>query len=272
MRALYDKHNDMTFEDEEKAEAADMKEFMEGMMGEKIGDDAAEFESLEELMRASMTKMQEKAAAEEAQQASRQSKRKKSSAQTQAQAKAKAQAEDASGALRTIYRQLVSALHPDRETDPQVQLRKTALMKEANTAYEKRDLLALLQLQLHADLIDTSQLASMAKEKLAALTALLKERVMVLNRELFVIESGMAGEFDLPLFTTLSAVTLRRHRTEQIRHLYEEIETMKHDLALVQNDTRFKRWLREQDQLAEPDFDFDESDEFDSFDPLPLFR
>jgi len=60
------------------------------------------------------------------------------------QIKEQAQAQDANGALRSIYRQLASALHPDRETDPAEQLRKTALMKEANAAYERHDLLALL--------------------------------------------------------------------------------------------------------------------------------
>ena len=64
-------------------------------------------------------------------------------------------------------------LHPDRETDHAEQLRKTALMKEANSAYEKRDLLGLLQLQLRAELTDTSKMASMTKDSLAALTALL---------------------------------------------------------------------------------------------------
>ena len=61
-------------------------------------------------------------------------------------------------------------------------------MKEANAAYERRDLLALLQLQLRADLAHGDQVATMAKEKLAAMTTLLKDRVAVLNRELFVVE------------------------------------------------------------------------------------
>ena len=91
-----------------------MKMFMEGMLGEDIGDDGASFDTLEDLMRASMAKMQAKASAEEEAHAHRQSKRKK----TAAQLKAEAQAQDANGALRTIYRQLASALHPDRETDP----------------------------------------------------------------------------------------------------------------------------------------------------------
>lgn len=255
MHALYEAHSKTSLADEEKAVAADMKMFMEDMLGEEMGDDDTSFESLEDLFRASMARMQEKAAAEEAARASRQSRRKKSTAQIKAEARATAQLEDATGALRTIYRQLVSALHPDRETDHAEQLRKTALMKEANAAYEKRDLLGLLQLQLRAELIDASQMTSMAKEKLAALTALLKDRVKVLNDELYAIERQMVGEFDLPLYITLSAAALRRHLAECELNLHEEITMMKQDLALVQDDARFKRWLKQQHQAAQNDFD-----------------
>ena len=174
-----------------------------------------------------------------------------------------AQTEDATGALRTIYRQLVSALHPDRETDHAEQVRKTALMKEANAAYEKRDLLGLLQLQLRADLVDANQMTSMAKEKLAALTTLLKDRIKVLTEELFMAEQRVMGEFNFPMFVPLSANALRRHLTESERNLREEIAIMKQDLALVQDDARFKRWLKEQRQAAQDhyldplDFAFD---------------
>jgi hypothetical protein len=246
MHALYTAHSDTSLEEDEKTDAADLKMFMEKILGEKMGDDDTPFESLEDLLRASMAKMQEKAAADAAKQASRKSKRKKSAAQLKAEAAATAQTEDATGALRTIYRQLVSALHPDRETDPQEQLRKTALMKEANAAYERRDLLGLLQLQLRAELTDASQMADMAKEKLAALTALLKDRVKVLNDELWAVEQQTMDEFDFPVFSPLSAATLRRHLSECELNLQEEISMMKEDLVVVQDETRFKRWLREQ--------------------------
>jgi len=263
MRALYATHSATTLEEEERADAADMKMFMENMFGEKLGDDDTSFDSMEDLLRANMAKMQERAAADEAARASRKANRKKSAAQLKAEARAKAQTEDATGALRTIYRQLVSALHPDRETDHAEQLRKTALMKEANAAYEKRDLLALLQLQLRADLVDASQMASMAKEKLAALTALLKDRVKVLTQELFMAEQRIMDEFNLPIYATVSATALRRHLAEQELDLREEIDIMKQDLALVQDDARFKRWLKEQhegvqDAYFDPeDFAFD---------------
>ena len=255
MHALYTAHSGTTLEEDEKADAADLKMFMENVLGEKMGDDDTPFESLDDLLRASMAKMQEKAASDAAKQATRKAKRKKSAAQLKAEAAATAQTEDATGALRSIYRQLVSALHPDRETDPQEQLRKTALMKEANAAYERRDLLGLLQLQLRAELVDASQMAHMAKEKLAALTALLKDRVKVLNEELWTVEQHTMQEFDFPLFSPLSAATLRRHLSECELTLQEEISMMKEDLVVVQDDARFKRWLRQQHQATQHEFD-----------------
>lgn len=255
MHALYEAHSKTSLAEEEKAMAADLKMFMEDMLGQEMGDDDTPFDSLDDLLRASMAKMQEKAAAEEAGRASRKAKRKKSAAQIKAEAQATAQLEDASGALRTIYRQLVSALHPDRETDHAEQLRKTALMKEANSAYEKRDLLGLLQLQLRAELTDASKMASMTKDKLAALTALLKDRVKVLTEELYAIERQMVGEFNLPMYITLSAEALRQTLVECEQDLKEEIAMMQDDLAMVQDDARFKRWLKQQARASHDEFD-----------------
>jgi len=270
MRALYDTYSEMTLDEAQRADAADIKMFMEDMLGEPMGGDDAAFESLDDLMRASMARMQKAAAAEEAAHADRQNKGKKSAAQLKSEAKAGALFKDATGALRTIYRQLVSALHPDRETDHAEQLRKTALMKEANAAYEKRDLLALLQLQWRAELIHAGQLASLPKEKLAALTALLKDRVKVLTEELDTLEQQMVCEFNLPMFGPFSAAALRRHLKDSELNLRSEITLMKQDLLVVQDDARFKRWLREQQKISQDDFDpFGDSDPSD---PFHLFR
>ena len=51
---------------------------------------------------------------------------------------------EASQSVRDVYRKLVSALHPDREADGAERERKTALMQRANQAYERNDLLELL--------------------------------------------------------------------------------------------------------------------------------
>jgi hypothetical protein len=256
MQELHDAHSDESLQEQEKFEAAQMKSFLEDMLGDDIGDEGASFDTMEELMRASMAKVQEQASAREEAHAHRQGKRKKTSAQI----KSEAQEQDANGALRTIYRQLASALHPDRETDPAEQLRKTALMKEANTAYERRDLLALLHLQMQADLVDGEQVANLAKEKLAALTALLKERVKVLQQELFHIERQTIDEFDLPLYATLSAASIKRQLLDSERDLREDIAVMQEDLLRVQDDKHLKRWLRQQQGSARRVSEFDDDD------------
>ncbi|MFX4717623.1 molecular chaperone DnaJ, partial [Acinetobacter baumannii] len=84
----------------------------------------------------------------------------------------------------SIYRQLASALHPDREPDPVERERKSALMSQANAAYERGDLTALLQLQLQAAQVDEAHIAQMADDKLAALSLLLKDQVKTLEGEL----------------------------------------------------------------------------------------
>ncbi len=242
MRELHDAHSDETLADQEKASAAETQAFLEEMLGEALDSDQ-EFANPQEVLHASMEQIRQQAEAHEQARAQHKAKRVK--------AAQKQQAQDADGALRTIYRQLASALHPDRETDPTERARKTSLMSEANAAYGRRDLLALLQLQLRAELADVRKVSAMAKVKIAALTALLKERVDVLTQELRDFEDHTREEFDLPPYLPLTAAGLRRHMQEQKQDLQGEIASMHSDLRRVRDDAEFKRWLREQVRLAQ---------------------
>ena len=253
MQALHDAHSPHSLADEEKAATLDLQQAMEDVFGESLGDADAPFQSMDDLMRAAAQKMQASNAARAEAKAQRKAKKKKSATQHKKEELAAAQAQDATGALRTLYRQLASALHPDRETDPQEQLRKTVLMKEANAAYERRDLLALLQLQVRADVADADKVATMATEKLAALTALLKERVSVLTREIHVLERQALHEFDLPPYSPFSEAILKRHLVMQQQNLQADIAMMQQDLVRVQDDAHFKRWLKQQHALAQDD-------------------
>lgn len=258
MQQLHDAHNDVTMAEQEKAAAAGMQELMEEMLGQPLAGDQ-EFDSLEALFQASMAQMQRKTQAHQAEKAAQKAKRKKSAREQQAMQ----QTQEADGALRTIYRQLVSALHPDRENDPHERDRKTGLMKQVNAAYERRDLLALLQLQLQAALADGDMVAHLAREKLVSLTVLLKERVRVLTQELYDIEMRTRAEFEMERFDPLSAGSLKRHMRELQRGLQYDIAMMKRDLQQVQDDAEFKRWLKAQHEL--------ESQQFNPFEVDPFF-
>jgi hypothetical protein len=245
MRAQHDAHSDISLTEKEKAIAADTQAYVEDILGEPLGSEQ-EFADLEQMLQAGMEHVRKKSQAHEQARAARKGRHAKSARQQRTQQ----QAQDADSALRTLYRQLVSALHPDREGDPHERLRKTTLMSEANTAYAKRDLLALLQLQLRADLADGERVSNLAREKLAALSVLLKERTTVLARELREIESRTMLEFELPPYITLSAPNLKRHLLEQQQDLQAEIAMMKRDFRRVQDDAELKRWLSEQHNLA----------------------
>lgn len=245
MRALHDAHSDESLADQEKAGAAETQAFLEQMLGEPVGGEQ-EFANTEEVLQASMEQIRQQAQAHQEARAAHKAKRARSARKPQAEQ----QAQDAEGALRAIYRALASALHPDRETDPTEHARKTTLMSEANAAYARRDLLALLQLQLRADLADARKVASLANEKIAALGLLLKERADVLTQELRAFEDHMRAEFDLPPYVPLAAAGLRRHLQEQKQDLQADIAMMQGDLRRVRDEAEFKRWLREQHRLA----------------------
>jgi hypothetical protein len=252
MQQLHDAHSQETLAEQEKAETARMQQFMEGMLGKKIGD-GQEFDSFQDMLQASKEQLDQQDEAHAQAQATRQSRRKKTPAQQQADALA----QDADGALRTIYRQLVSALHPDRESDPAERDRKTAIMKEVNAAYERRDLMVLLQLQLRAALADGEKVANMAREKVAALTLLLKERAAVLTQELRTLERQAMDEFNLGTAASLTANQLNRQLISEQQDLLFMIVMMKQDRDRVQDDAEFKRWLREQTSSAPARNQFD---------------
>ena len=160
---------------------------------------------------------------------------------------------DAKSAIRTIFRQLASALHPDREPDEQERLRKTALMSEVNAAYEKNDLTTLLRLQMQVAQVNPQNKAGtarMADDKLIAMSLLLKEQVAALEEDLDQLESRLSRELCVPVRAEADEAvmnqSLQRLQADQ-RYI---TDTLAADLRRIQNEAELKRWLKEQWQLA----------------------
>ena len=156
--------------------------------------------------------------------------------------------------VRDIYRKLASALHPDRETDPAERIRKTELMQRVNAAYQKEDLLALLELQLEIEQIDQAALDNLADERIAQYNAVLQGQLKELELENFRIENAVAIEWELPFF--------RRPKPEQaLRAVREELQEMRklqahaeQELALLHDIKAVKAWLKDV-ELVHPDDD-----------------
>ncbi len=246
---------------EEQAEAAQrLRERIEEALGQPI-EKPGQYQTPEEMMQAGMRQWQRQQEADEQRKAAKRAARK---AHKQAQKKSAAAEKgevppallreaDAKSAIRTIFRQLASALHPDREPDDTERLRKTALMSEVNAAYEKNDLTTLLRLQMQVTQINPLNKAGTARitdDKLIAMSLLLKEQVAALEDDLAHLESRLSRELCVPVSAEAdeAAMTqaLQRMQADQ-RHIADSLAA---DLRRIHNEAELKRWLKEQWQLA----------------------
>jgi hypothetical protein len=218
------------------------------MVEERVGaptTDAPETSSAEDWLRWGVQQQQ---AARQAKQAKREAKRqarKKGAAAVQTEQVQ----QDASVLLKTLFRQLARSLHPDRETDPATRDLKTALMSEANTAYARQDVLALLHLQSQALLADQQPSAD-NEAQLAAMTALVKQQVATLERERAERQNQLMHQLEVPQGHPVdgqAVQALLRQRQDNLTHTCEQLESLP---ALWQDDAALKRWLKATQDLT----------------------
>jgi hypothetical protein len=163
---------------------------------------------------------------------------------TARQARIESEEQQASQSLREVFRQLASALHPDRESDPDERERKTALMQRANQAYKANDLLALLSLQLEVEQIDQTAIAGLAEDKLKHYNRVLTRQSKELQDELAVCGQQLAMEFDLPLYAQFKPSQLplvMRRESEQLRWDIAQLRRQRREL---EDDKAFRAWVR----------------------------
>ena len=243
MAALHDKHSRQSLAVLKQIESNELRAQLEAALSERLDGSHA---SVDEMLAVGMARLRQSMQADQARRQDAAAQRKAKKKPRALQAEAQAQMEDAETGLRQLFRQLASTLHPDREPDAQIRLTKTALMSEANAAYERRDLVALLQIQQKALGVDTLAEGQASDDKLAGLTQLLKQQVADLERERAKRSEGLAAEFELAPGFKLSAPALQARLQAQVSDLEAELTLMHRDLAQVQDDAGLKRWLNDQ--------------------------
>ena len=237
------------YDEEEEALDDHEKEHLKGMVSDMLGieiDDDAAFDSPEAFMAEAMRKMQ--AGHEAAQQAhqAKQAKRKKSAKQKLAEQETM----DADMALRTIYRKLASALHPDREPNEAERARKTQLMGRVNAANDAKDLLTLLRLQLEIEQIDPLAIASMADEKLRHFNRMLKDQHKTVLQEFQILEFRLRDEWQLG-YGQITLQSLHASMRSESQRMQRQVEHMQADLQWIQDDKNLKAWAKDQVKMMD---------------------
>ena len=273
VEALFDRYSDVSHADLLQADLAEA----EAMFGHLLGEDLIEghqAQSMDELMQHAARNMAAQAQAHAAQQTTQQAARAERLAQQPQTAKgrqaeaarqrkeaaAQQAAQQAGQSVREVFRKLASALHPDRETDLAERERKTALMQQANQAYERNDLLSLLTLQLQIEQIDAQHLAGLPEARLLHYNQVLREQLQALRQEVqacaqpFLMQLGPGLRQPGPAAVD-AALTL-------------DIQQLGRCLVMVDLDVRNLRdpALRRAaiDNLELPDDDDDGPDEFEA--------
>lgn len=239
---LHDKHSERTYEQEQEA----LREFAREMAGGVLGIDAealGEAASDDELARLLADKLEADHAADRERRRGVGTKRNAKSAARDALREQAAQG--ASRALREVYRRLVGELHPDRARDADERSRKTALMQDANRAYDAGDLLALLELQLKVEQIDPASLADLAEERVAHYNHVLEEQLERLNEELVETMAPFMGAARAGRFASLTTDSVLAWLDDQVRELETAVHDLERDLVEFGDVTKLKRSLRD---------------------------
>ncbi|RJF97643.1 J domain-containing protein [Noviherbaspirillum saxi] len=249
LTAIHDKYSGPDDVGDEATEAAAlqvMKGMLEDMFGVDLGDDTR-LDSPEEIVQRMQAQFEEQQAGYEAKRQAeeeRRAKRKKTAKQLEKEAQAEEDARKINQSIREIYRKLASALHPDRETDPEERLRKTALMQRINQAYDKQNLLQLLELQLELEHIDRNVISRLDEERLRHYNAILKKQVAELKQELMRVESAFCAQFHLSPFVSIKPETVMRDLDCDIASIKLGNREIEQDLQALESAKGIKAWLK----------------------------
>jgi len=258
LKSIYNRYSESDFDSEAAAELDDMKTALEAMLGVELGDDV-DMSSPEDVLQrahAQMEKLQAQDALENQAREARRAKRKKTPRQLAAEAREQVEQAELSLSIREVYRKLASALHPDRETDPQERERKTTLMQRANQAYSKNSLLQLLELQLELEHIDQSVINNIGEDRLKHYNKILKEQLGELDHEILHVENGFKHSYGIPPFIEVSPGTVMRNLAADIFSLQESLHALEHDLLVFDDVKQLKGWLKSvKRSLAAPRLD-----------------
>jgi len=246
LKRIYNKHSGGDIDAEIKEEKSAMKAMMQDILGIDLGD-GFDFGSPESMMAHVSEKMRQKLEDEEQVRQDYQKrnvKRKRSPKTLAREAKQEAEAQNISQSIREVYRKLASALHPDKEQDALERDRKTALMQRVNIAYNNKDLLKLLELQLEVEQIDQAAINTITEERLKYYNKILAEQSKELRMEVSAVSDFFRIRFNIAPDVSLSPETAIRSLEDDIKNLKKDISGLKDDLYLFQDLKNLKKHLK----------------------------
>lgn len=254
LKPLYNQYSEEDFdvgvERDRLMQAQLIQDMFKHRFGVTLDDDEMEVNDLAVMEARLREKLDAQQDAGRAQRASRQQSLKQLAAEAREQEDVAAM----SKSIQALYRQLVAALHPDREPDAVERERKTGLMQQANIAYAKKDLLQLLALQLSVQQINQDSINCIAADHLKHYNKVLACQLDELKQEVMMLELRVKEMMGVAPYELLAPKKLAVFIKQQIQALQSKIACMRYDMRAFQDVKYFKHWLKAY-RIPQPDFE-----------------
>ncbi len=244
LKPLYDYHSGQNYDDTASQDNEMASEMLKSLFEHEFGIDLEDHEFDFSDPEATSARLAEKMQEQQQQAQKSRAKRKKSAKQLAKEAREQEEETNISKSIQAVYRQLVAAVHPDRESDPAERERKTELMQKITVAYGKRDLLQLLELQLSIEQIDQRTMSTIADDRLKYYNTILQNQLGELRQEVMQVEQTVREMIGLAPYEPLSPKRLFVLLNEDARTLRSQINRIQHDLMLFNDVQQFKSWLK----------------------------
>ena len=248
-RKIYDKHMpkfEETMKEEMRSAAEEMRAMFEGEMGLDMGDIDENASPEEWLARAQAAQREALGKQREGSAASSGSgKRAGSGKKAQQEERAEAAAGKMSQSIKEVYRKLASALHPDRAHGEIAPERQAELMARVNEAYDKKNLLVLLEVQLEIEQIDQKHIAQISEEKLALYNKVIAGQLEELREERMQAEGAFKQEFGIPFYAWVGPADLAGLLEQYKEKAIQDVADLREEAAALVNTEAVKAWLKE---------------------------
>lgn len=245
-----------TYEEMKEMEQEEGRRMMKQMAKEEMGldmdfsdfnmDDLKDPAKLAELFQNVGESMKEKLEGEQKGKASAQT-----ASQKKAEEKKKEETKNLTKTMKSVYNELVKALHPDKEQDEKERELKTQQMQEVTQAYKEEDFVTLLNLRLRIlGKGHSEDLEKLSAKELKVYNKLLLEQIKEIE---FVLEEfKYAGEFSdinpAAEYYQFGKGAFEEIDDEKIR-LKEEISALNKELEMVKTRVGAKKLLKEIRQM-----------------------
>ena len=247
LKIIYNRHRASGDDDRTAADRARPEQAPEPAPAPAPEDDLDTLspDELAERMQAELDEQFRRDMAEHEAREAQRAKRKKAPRQSAAQARREAEQAESSKSIRDVYRKLASVLHPDRETDPKEQERKTVLMQRVNHAYAKGNLLQLLELQLEIEQIDRRAIDGLGEDRLMRYNGILEEQVRELDQEIRHVETHFRRTYGIASSVKIAPDTVMRILTRDIAGMQRSNQDLTIAVREFDDPDNVREWLKE---------------------------